>query len=411
MGIPRGRPEEPVDRRGLHRGQGLPGRAHGDLRYALRRLRPGPEQGVRDGGAPPGAEGAGADGPPSDLFQARLRTGRHERASRSGQDRRTGREVRQGRPGQGSHRRVREALARRPPGRRHSATSSATSTSALGQNDRAIRVLPDGSPRSTSGGASISQALAICKKIHKLTPDSPDHALKLGDLYVQQGFAAEAKAVYARSRAGWPGRARPPRPSPSSRRSSSSTGRTTTRGRPWPGLFRESGNLDAALAQLNESADVRIEKGQLDEAAAVLNEALILRPGDARGTRRPGRGLQAAGAARPGRRAAREGARSRRPTTSSSSTSSATSTSRRATPRRPRRSSPGSSPATPSTSTPGSSWAGSRSSRTSSTRPTSSSSPSSTTSSRSTRTRRPSASWASSWRARSRISRPSSGWP
>ncbi|MCK7518584.1 MAG: hypothetical protein MZV64_13115 [Ignavibacteriales bacterium] len=75
----------PVDRRGLHRGQGLPGRADEDLRRPLRRLRSGQEQGLRNGGAHPGiAEGQGADGAPPDLLQARIRTGRHERTQPTG---------------------------------------------------------------------------------------------------------------------------------------------------------------------------------------------------------------------------------------------------------------------------------------------------------------------------------------
>jgi len=151
----------------------------------------------------------------------------------------------------------------------------------LGQDDRAIRSFQRVAEEYERRGL-FSQALAICKKIHKLTPDSTDHALKLGDLYVQQGFASEAKTVYASvagrlADAGKTAEAiaifekivKLDREDHDARKALSR-------------LYRESGNLDAALAQLNESADVRIEKGQLDDAAAVLNEALALRPGDVR---------------------------------------------------------------------------------------------------------------------------------
>ncbi|MCK7522359.1 MAG: tetratricopeptide repeat protein [Ignavibacteriales bacterium] len=75
------------------------------------------------------------------------------------------------------------------------------------------------------------------------------------------------------------------------------------RGRPWPACTGQTGNLDAALDQLNESAEVHAEKGQFDAAAAVLREALALRPGDVTQPGRPGRGPQEAEPARQGRRA------------------------------------------------------------------------------------------------------------
>ncbi len=151
----------------------------------------------------------------------------------------------------------------------------------LGQNDKAIRSFQRVAEEYERRGL-FSQALAICKKIHKLTPESTDHALKLGDLYAQQGFAAEAKTVYASvaSRLAGAGQAveaiaifekivKIDREDHDARKALAR-------------LYRESGNVDAAVTQLDESADVRIEKGELDEAAAVLHEALALRPGDPR---------------------------------------------------------------------------------------------------------------------------------
>ncbi|MGZ5497579.1 MAG: tetratricopeptide repeat protein, partial [Candidatus Aminicenantales bacterium] len=65
-----------------------------------------------------------------------------------------------------------------------------------GQNDRAIRSFQRVAEEYERRGL-FSQALAICKKIHKLTPEATDYALKLGDLYAQQGFVGDAKNVYA----------------------------------------------------------------------------------------------------------------------------------------------------------------------------------------------------------------------
>ncbi|MBP1661151.1 MAG: Tetratricopeptide repeat protein, partial [Candidatus Aminicenantes bacterium] len=56
----------------------------------------------------------------------------------------------------------------------------------LGQNDRAIRSFQKVAEEYERRGL-FSQALAICKKIHKLSPDAVDSTLKLGDLYAQQG--------------------------------------------------------------------------------------------------------------------------------------------------------------------------------------------------------------------------------
>src|SRR5512136_1963148 len=66
----------------------------------------------------------------------------------------------------------------------------------VGQNDRAIRSFQKVAEEYERRGL-FSQALAICKKIHKLTPEAADYALKLGDLYAQQGFVADAKNIYA----------------------------------------------------------------------------------------------------------------------------------------------------------------------------------------------------------------------
>lgn len=151
----------------------------------------------------------------------------------------------------------------------------------VGQNDRAIRSFQRVAEEYERRGL-FSQALAICKKIHKLTPEAADYALKLGDLYAQQGFVADAKSIYAAvaGRAAGAGKTdeaiaifekvvKLDREDHEARQALSR-------------LFRQSGNLDAALEQLNESADVRIEKGQLEAAVATLNEALGLRPGDGR---------------------------------------------------------------------------------------------------------------------------------
>jgi len=151
----------------------------------------------------------------------------------------------------------------------------------LGLTDRAIRAFQRVAEEYERRGL-FSQALAICKKIHKLTPEAADYALKLGDLYVQQGFVAEAKSIYASVAGRLAGTGKTAEAIVIFEKIVKLDREDHDARQALARLYRESGNLDAALAQLNESADVRIEKGQLDGAAEVLGEALVLRPGDAR---------------------------------------------------------------------------------------------------------------------------------
>lgn len=151
----------------------------------------------------------------------------------------------------------------------------------LGQNDRAIRSFQRVAEEYERRGL-FSQALAICKKIHKLDPGSADYALKLGDLYAHQGFAADAKNVYAAVAGRMADSGQTAEAIAIFEKIVKLDREDHDARKALARLFRESGSLDAALGQLNESADVRAEKGQLDAAVAVLTEALALRPGDPR---------------------------------------------------------------------------------------------------------------------------------
>ncbi len=150
-----------------------------------------------------------------------------------------------------------------------------------GQNDRAIRSFQRVAEEYERRGL-FSQALAICKKIHKLTPEAADYALKLGDLYAQQGFVGDAKNVYASVAGRLAGTGKASEAIAIFEKIVKLDREDHDARQALARLFRESGNIAAAVEQLNESADVRIEKGQFDAAVAVLNEALALRPGDGR---------------------------------------------------------------------------------------------------------------------------------
>jgi pilus assembly protein FimV len=151
----------------------------------------------------------------------------------------------------------------------------------LGQYDRAIRSFQKVAEEYERRGL-YSQALAICKKIHKLSPDSADSALKLGDLYAQQGFVADAKNVYAAVAGRLAGAGKTAEAIAIFEKVVKLDREDHDARQALARLQRETGNLDAALEQLNESAGVHAEKGEFDAAVAVLEEALALRRGDAR---------------------------------------------------------------------------------------------------------------------------------
>jgi len=147
----------------------------------------------------------------------------------------------------------------------------------LGQSDRAIRSFQKVAEEYEKRGL-FSQALAICKKIHKLSPDSTDTALKLGDLYAQQGFAADAKAVYASVADRLAGGGKTAEAIAIFDKIVKLDREDHDARMALARLHRQSGSPDAALDQFDESAEVHLEKGEFDAAAAVLAEALDLRP-------------------------------------------------------------------------------------------------------------------------------------
>jgi tetratricopeptide (TPR) repeat protein len=149
----------------------------------------------------------------------------------------------------------------------------------LGHNDRAVGFFLKVAEEYERRGL-FSQALAIYKKIHKLNPENVDYALKLGDLFSQQGFLADAKNAYLAVA----GRLVEAKKVPDAMAVFDKVIKLDREDlearKALSGLYREAGNLDAALEQLNDIAEVRAEHGQFEAAVGVLYEALALRPGD-----------------------------------------------------------------------------------------------------------------------------------
>ena len=151
----------------------------------------------------------------------------------------------------------------------------------LGQSDRAVEYFLKVDEEYERRGL-FSQALAICKKIHKFAPDNPDYALKLGDLFGQQGFVADAKSVYASVAGRLAGAGRADEAVAVYGKIVKLDREDVEARRALVRLHREAGNAAAAVDQLNDIADVCAEKERFDDAEAVLGEALGLKPGDTR---------------------------------------------------------------------------------------------------------------------------------
>jgi tetratricopeptide (TPR) repeat protein len=149
----------------------------------------------------------------------------------------------------------------------------------LRQNDRAVVFFLKVAEEYERRGL-FSQALAIYKKIHKLNPENVEYALKLGELYGQQGFLADAKNVYLAIAGGLVGAEKVPDAIAIFEKVIKLDREDLEARKALSGLYRDAGNLDAALEQLNDIAEIRAEHGQFEAAEEILNEALALRPGD-----------------------------------------------------------------------------------------------------------------------------------
>jgi tetratricopeptide (TPR) repeat protein len=151
----------------------------------------------------------------------------------------------------------------------------------LGHVDRAVRSFLRVAEEYERRGL-FSQALAIFKKIYKLDPDNADYALKLGDLYGQQGFMAEAKNVYMAVAGRLVEAKKIPEAVAIYERTVKLDREDLDARKSLSGLYRSIGNLDAAMDQLNDIGEIRSARGQFEAAVEVLYEALSLRPGDSK---------------------------------------------------------------------------------------------------------------------------------
>lgn len=149
----------------------------------------------------------------------------------------------------------------------------------LNQRERALRAFLKVAEEYERRGL-VSQALAIFKKIHKLYPESAEYALKLGDLYAQQGFLADAKSVYGAIVERLAGAGHLAEATAVAEKVVQLSRDDIESRRSLAGLYQAAGNIEGTIALLNEIADILTGRGDLEAAVGVLEEALTLRPGD-----------------------------------------------------------------------------------------------------------------------------------
>jgi tetratricopeptide (TPR) repeat protein len=151
----------------------------------------------------------------------------------------------------------------------------------LGREDQAVKIFRANVAALERQGA-ISQALAVCKRIHKLSPSDVETQVKLGDLYSLLGFSGEAKVQYGKALLSFDAE-NDVRGQTALYEKLIKLDRSDVDSRlKLAGLMVKTGQSDRASAELNDTADLLLVRGEEAEAGRVLQEALKLNDGDFR---------------------------------------------------------------------------------------------------------------------------------
>ncbi|MGB8952685.1 MAG: tetratricopeptide repeat protein [Candidatus Aminicenantales bacterium] len=142
----------------------------------------------------------------------------------------------------------------------------------LGQIQRAIKRFQASADHYEKKGL-YSQAIAIYKKVHKLDPKELGFLVKLGDLYSHLGFISEAKEEYAKA-AERLEREKQLKSLISVYERIIKLDRSDAEcRRHLAELYTKNGQIDKAVEELNEIAELKIEKNELKEAEKILGES------------------------------------------------------------------------------------------------------------------------------------------
>jgi tetratricopeptide (TPR) repeat protein len=146
----------------------------------------------------------------------------------------------------------------------------------LGQDDKALASFRNVATHYESRGL-YSQALAIYKKINKLSPEDIDYALKLAELYGTQGFILEAKSEYIKI-AEKLKREKKTKQLIFLYEKLIKIDRQDVQSRLMlASLYISEGLQDEAVDMLNEVAEFMIEKEENQEAEKILQQALEIK--------------------------------------------------------------------------------------------------------------------------------------
>ncbi|MDI6846279.1 MAG: tetratricopeptide repeat protein, partial [Candidatus Saccharicenans sp.] len=147
----------------------------------------------------------------------------------------------------------------------------------LGQNERAIRHF-ERAASEYERKAQYSQALAILKKICRLNPESPVYFVRMADLYARQGFTAEAKKEYLTVAEKYL-QAKNVEEAIELYEKVVRLDRDDLNVRmQLAALYKLNGQIDRAVGELLEAADLKLQDGRIDEAHKFLTEARKLNP-------------------------------------------------------------------------------------------------------------------------------------
>lgn len=147
----------------------------------------------------------------------------------------------------------------------------------LGQTAPAIRSFQRVAEEYEKRGL-YSQALAIYKKINKLSPDNPGFCVKLADLYSLQGFASEARQQYLRTAEQLEKDGQLLEAVKVYEKLVKLDKEDLEAKRKLVTLYREQGRAEGAVEQLNEMAEIKLARGVPAEAEDLLEEARAIDP-------------------------------------------------------------------------------------------------------------------------------------
>ncbi len=147
----------------------------------------------------------------------------------------------------------------------------------LGQTAPAIRSFQRVAEEYEKRGL-YSQALAIYKKINKLSPDNPDFCVKLADLFSLQGFASEARQQYLRTAERLEKDGQLIEAVKVYEKLVKLDKEDLEAKRKLVTLYREQGRVEGAVEQLNEMAEIKLGRNAPAEAEDLLEEARAIDP-------------------------------------------------------------------------------------------------------------------------------------